>query len=287
MQKSRTLKLLVSMAVFVADSAWRIALRMTRRLPAPSCVVLYYHSVPDVQRRAFADQMDVVARLTVPISVERVPQLLPGARYSAVTFDDGFESTVNNAIPEMEKRRIPVTIFVTTGYLGEAATWWPASAPEKQQKIAPAEEWKRLPPDLISIGSHTVTHPHLPSMSEKDARRELHESRVMLQELLNRDISTFSFPYGEYNDELITWCREVGYERVFTIMPANAFRSVSEWVTGRVQVQPTDWCVEFRLKLLGAYRWLPYAMDWKRKLFPSSVSRNDGKSTITNAAEAR
>ncbi len=287
MQKSRTVKLLVSMAVFVADSAWRIALRMTRRLPAPSCVVLYYHSVPDVHRRAFADQMNILAHLTVPISIERVPELLPGKRYSAITFDDGFESTINNAIPELEKRGIPATIFVTTGYLGEPATWWPASAPEGKQRIAPAKEWKQLPPDLISIGSHTVTHPHLPSISEKDARRELHESRLTLQTLVNRDIKTFSFPYGEYNNELITWCREAGYERVFTIMPANAFRSVGEWVTGRVQVEPTDWRVEFRLKLLGAYRWLPYAMLWKRTLFPSSLSRNDGKPQMANAAEAR
>src|SRR5579872_1902102 len=120
MHKLRTLKLLVSMAVFIADSSWRVVLRIIHRQIAPSCVVLYYHSVPDEQRLAFADQMNVLARLTVPISVEGIPQLLSGGRYSGVTFDDGFEDVVDNAIPELEKRSIPATIFLTTGYLGEA-----------------------------------------------------------------------------------------------------------------------------------------------------------------------
>jgi peptidoglycan/xylan/chitin deacetylase (PgdA/CDA1 family) len=287
MQKMRTLKLLVSMAVYIADSSRRVFLRLIHRQTAPSCVVLYYHSVPDEQRRAFADQMNVLARLTVPISVEGIPQLLSGGRYSGVTFDDGFEDVVNNAIPELEKRSIPATVFVTTGYLGGAAHWWPESAPQRRQKIANAEEWKQLRSDLISIGSHTITHPHLPCMAENDARRELHESRAMLQAMLNRDIRTFSFPYGEYNEELIRWCGDAGYERVFTITPANAFRSAGEHVTGRVLVEPTDWRLEFRLKLLGAYRWLPYAMSWKRKLLASSPFCGDSKPITISPTRAR
>jgi len=35
---------------------------------------------------------------------------------------------------------------------------------------------------------------------------------------------------------------------------------------GRVRVDPTDSPIEFRLKLLGAYRWLPLAFSWKRRL---------------------
>jgi hypothetical protein len=39
-----------------------------------------------------------------------------------------------------------------------------------------------------------------------------------------------------------------------------------EFVTGRIDVQPTDWQIEFRLKVLGAYRWLPHAFAVKRAL---------------------
>ncbi len=35
---------------------------------------------------------------------------------------------------------------------------------------------------------------------------------------------------------------------------------------GRVRVDPTDWPLEFHLKLMGAYRWLPMAIALKRRL---------------------
>jgi peptidoglycan/xylan/chitin deacetylase (PgdA/CDA1 family) len=245
---------------------------MFGRKPDASCVILYYHSVPDKHRGAFARQMDVVERLTQPISIERVPKLLLGKRYSAITFDDGFENTIENATPELQRREIPATIFLTSGYLGQYADWWPESSTECMDRIAPVEKLQQLRSDVISFGSHTVTHPYLSTLGEIDARRELLESRLKLQELLERKIITFSFPYGDYNAALIDWCREAGYERVFTTMPCNAFRNEEEFLSGRVKVEPTDWPWEFRLKLLGAYRWLPYAITWKRKLL-SSLAR--------------
>jgi hypothetical protein len=73
-----------------------------------------------------------------------------------------------------------------------------------------------------------------------------------------------SFPYGGFNDAVIEGCREAGYERVFTALPVFAFSQPGEFVCGRVGAAPTDWPIEFRLKLAGAFRWLPYAYDLKR-----------------------
>ncbi|HEV2395325.1 MAG TPA: hypothetical protein VGS27_00100, partial [Candidatus Sulfotelmatobacter sp.] len=69
-----------------------------------------------------------------------------------------------------------------------------------------------------------------------------------------------------FNQRLLDICRATGYRRVFTILPRLAFSSPQEFATGRVAVDPTDWPLEFRLKLLGAYQWLPYGISAKRKL---------------------
>jgi hypothetical protein len=53
---------------------------------------------------------------------------------------------------------------------------------------------------------------------------------------------------------------------VFTALPQWKISNASEFVTGRVRVDPTDWRLEFRLKLLGAYRWLPMAVEMKRRI---------------------
>ena len=262
----RTIKFLISLGIFIGDYFSRLVLRLLGRKPAATCVVLYYHSIPDDQKRAFAHQMDVVSNSTIPVPVQPVPQLLPGKRYSAITFDDGFENIISNAVPELEKRGIPAAVFLTVKYLGQFAVWWPPGTPERQQNIAPVEKWRQLPADLISIGSHTLTHPYLSSLSEPGARMELFESRAMLQDLFKRKIGILSFPYGDFNADLVDWCRDAGYEHVFTSMPENAFENGNVFISGRVSVEPTDWTLEFRLKLLGAYRWLPHAIFWKHRV---------------------
>lgn len=270
------MKLLISLGCCVSDRFWRLASRLCGRKPGATCVILYYHSVTDAQRSAFAHQMDTVSKLTNPISIDHVPPLLPGKHYSCITFDDGFENAIDNAVPELQKRGIPATFFVTVGFLGRCAEWWPSGTREQQWKIAAAERWRQLPSDLIGIGSHTVTHPYLAKLDEPEARRELCDSRMMLQALTQRKISTLSFPYGNFNDHLSDWCREAGYERVFTTLPRNAFQNASEFCTGRITAEPTDWEVEFRLKLLGAYRWLPFAISWKRRILSLPIFRKSG-----------
>ena len=262
---NRIAKLAISMGFFAAASLWRGICKLAGKRPAATWTILYYHAVPDGQRQAFAAQMDTVARLTTPVGIGQSPSSLPGKRYSSITFDDGFENAIQNAIPELTERNIPATIFVTADGMGEVAGWWPESALERHQKIATTDQFRGLPASLVNIGSHTLTHPRLPLLNESQARRELSESRAKLEQVLQRKVTTFSFPYGEFSGALLDWCRDAGYERVYTTLPANALADPQSFAVGRVIAEPTDWPLEFRLKLLGAYVWLPYAISFKRK----------------------
>jgi hypothetical protein len=44
-----------------------------------------------------------------------------------------------------------------------------------------------------------------------------------------------------------------------------------EFVTGRVSVAPTDWSLEFLLKLAGAYRWEVAVSAMRRKVVSNAV----------------
>jgi len=261
------LKLWLSLFFFAGSRLSRMFLYLIGRKPAATCIILYYHSVPAEQRQAFARQMDMVARLTKPIRVDRVPEMLPGERYSGITFDDAFENIFDNAVPELVQRKMPAAIFVTMEVLGKHAGWWPDAAPERRERIAVERQLDQFPTDLISLGSHTLTHPRLTLTSDTEAKKEIFESRRKLEALLKRKVATFSFPFGAYNDELVGWCREAGYERVFTSVPTGAFKCPDEYVTGRIKAEPTDWPIESYLKLLGCYRWIPYAVSLKQMLF--------------------
>jgi peptidoglycan/xylan/chitin deacetylase (PgdA/CDA1 family) len=261
----RVLKLSISVAFLGYVLLRRGLLRLLGRTAPATCIILYYHSVPSKYRLAFARQMEMLVRLSRPVKIDPMPVLLPGARYAAITFDDGFEDAVENAVPELVARKIPAWFFITTDFIGEVASWWPAPTPERNRRIAASEQLQQLPSEWIGIGTHTLTHPRLSRLDEAEARREILEPRRRLEDLLGRTVDTFSFPHGDFNDRLTRWCREAAYKRVFSTQPKNAFQDSEEFVVGRVKAEPTDWNLEFRLKLLGGYLWMPWASALKRR----------------------
>lgn len=288
----RVLKLSISIGFVIAASVGRWLARLWGKSPDPRCTVLYYHAVPPDQRRRFARQMDDVCRLTTPILLDGRTRLAAGSHYCCVTFDDGFQSVIQNALPELEQRNVPAILFVTANALGKRADWWPETAGyEAQEHIVTAEQLRVIAAGRLTIGSHTLSHPRLTSLNDADATREIASSRLVLEEALGRRVTLFSVPFGEFDDRVIRICRAAGYERVFTSRPANIAGPNLPFVAGRVAAQPTDWSIEFRLKLLGAYAWLPYASSLKRRMaahrivsgllttFPSGSRRNCGQAS--------
>jgi peptidoglycan/xylan/chitin deacetylase (PgdA/CDA1 family) len=264
----RTLKCSVSLCVFMASGIRDFFLRLLGKQRKGSCVVVYYHSIPREQRERFAHQLDTLLRRAKPVSLGDRLTLEPGVRYAGVTFDDGFENFVDVALPELTKRAIPSTVFVIAHALGKAF------GPDGQaERVMSAQQVRDLPTHLVTIGSHTLRHPFLPRLSDQDSRFEIMESRNEIERILNRKVLIFSFPYGGFSEKLVEFCREAGYQCVFTTLPGFAFENPDEFVVGRVRVDPDDWPLEFHLKLAGAYHWLPRAFALKRKVLSGRVVR--------------
>jgi peptidoglycan/xylan/chitin deacetylase (PgdA/CDA1 family) len=256
----RLIKLFISLLVRAWDVAQTAALRLFGHQPRPTCVVLYYHAIPAGQRARFARQMDLLVRLAKPVPADLPALPSSGARYCAVTFDDGFVSVLENALPELELRNIPATFFVPTGCFGGPPAWVKAASPARHQRVLSAQQLAGLKDHrLLAIGSHSISHPNFLKLDPAQARRELQESKAQLEAILSRKVGLFSFPHGECDAQTIALARAAGYDRVFTINPCNAFTGPDNFVIGRVLVDPADWPLEFRLKLMGAYRWLAKA----------------------------
>lgn len=263
---SRILKLSISVLFFCVEFTLNRSRSLLGIRYPGSCVVLYYHAVGDQHRLRFARQMDFLVRYAKAVPASQMTPAKAGEHLAVVTFDDGFESVMMNAIPELERRNIPAALFVVADRVGQGPTWGKEqvqAAPD--EKLMSSEQLRSLPAS-VEIGSHSLTHPNLRKIDKEQARSEIFESRRNLRRLLGTKVTIFSFPYGSFNTSLVEYCREAGYERVFTTLPYLAFTGSDHFVTGRVPVEPTDWDWEFRLKLQGAYRWLPYAFSLKGKL---------------------
>ena len=252
----RLLKLFISLLVRAWDVLVSAALPLLGRRRQPACVIIYYHAVPTADWRRFAHQMDALLRLAKPIPCD-LPELPDSSgHYCAVTFDDGFVSVLENALPELERRGIPATLFVPTGSLGGPPAWVKPNSPARHERVLSAEQLTALKGHrLLTIGSHSISHPDFLKLSPAQARRELDQSKAQLEAILGHKVSLFSFPHGKCDPATIGLARAAGYDRVFTINPCNAFTGPDSFVQGRVLVDPADWTLEFRLKVLGAYRW--------------------------------
>jgi peptidoglycan/xylan/chitin deacetylase (PgdA/CDA1 family) len=56
-----------------------------------------------------------------------------------------------------------------------------------------------LDPELITIGSHTMTHPILPTLDEAAIDAEMRESRKLLEQKLHRPVNYFCYPNGSHD----------------------------------------------------------------------------------------
>jgi peptidoglycan/xylan/chitin deacetylase (PgdA/CDA1 family) len=57
-------------------------------------------------------------------------------------------------------------------------------------------ELQRIDPSVVTIGSHTLTHPILPSISDEALEREIVDSRRILEQRLGRTVDLFCYPNG-------------------------------------------------------------------------------------------
>jgi len=266
-ETKRVLTVIISAGVFSACWLRNLISRLVGKEPPGRCVVLYYHAVTVEHKSRFERQMDDLLRFAEPTTAARRSPLGSGKHYAVVTFDDAYQNIVVNALPALQTRRIPASVFVVPDMLGRTTHLSDTSTSSSDdRKVMAIEDLQSLSSDWVTIGSHSLTHPYLTTLSPKEALHELTESRRVLEEALHRPVGLFCFPYGACSEELFRLCRHVGYDRVFTTIPQFAFSDSSEFVTGRVRVDPTDWRLEFRLKLLGAYRWLPLAWGIKRRI---------------------
>jgi peptidoglycan/xylan/chitin deacetylase (PgdA/CDA1 family) len=266
----RALHFSIAAAYFALRGVYRavVGLLGRRRLPKRP-VVITYHSIhgPDVPK--FEEQMREVKRCATPITAMNLLDQSDDQTV-AVTFDDGFSNVFDHAVPILAKHQVPATCFIPTGYIGREAGWMalrpPNGKPFRLESLASAERLAAADPRWITIGSHTVTHPHLTALDDTELDRELVESKGTLEEIVGKDVTSLSFPYGSFSGKVVASAVAAGYAQVFANVPVRAAVGSTPVLVGRIGVSAQDWPWEFRLKVLGAYEWLAVVIPIKRAL---------------------
>lgn len=93
--------------------------------------------------------------------------------------------------------------------------------------------------ESFDIGGHTYHHVNLPRVSIKEREREIVESKRRLEEITGRELLSFCYPYGRFNDQVISIVKEAGFIGARTVKSLT--RSIKDPFEMGSIVHAKDW----------------------------------------------
>ena len=246
--------------------------RAIARLAPPQSVtdgirVLLYHAVdaPDsddrlslrVSREDFHAQMTWLREREY--SVVPLRELLHATSREerprvALTFDDGYHS-LTGAFDILRDFGFPATIFVVPRFIDGVRT--PAAYWEGWGHL----DWDdlgRLVESWAEVGAHSMTHPDLRGCDDQQLEEEVAGAKALLERRLGREVESFSYPYGRYDERVRRAVERAGYRLACTGRHGVNLGSGPSYLVRRTEVMGIDDLQHFQFKLQGKYDWLRY-----------------------------
>jgi peptidoglycan/xylan/chitin deacetylase (PgdA/CDA1 family) len=203
--------------------------------------VLLYHSVNDrpgrlerahaVSRATFAAHAEAVAAsgrhpLTVTELADALRKLRPlPARPVAITFDDGYADTLE-ATEVLLRLGLRATIYVTAGEVDE----------RDRLTSSQLTELARTPG--VEIGAHSVSHPRLDELGQAQLVEEVTASGRRLEEVTGREVDSFAYPHGSYDERVRAAVVAAGYRSAAAVKNALSHDRDDPFAIARWTVHP-------------------------------------------------
>lgn len=130
---------------------------------------------------------------------------------AVITFDDGYRNNYLSAYPVLAEFKIPATIFIVTGLIGQRSIWdekdgWPSD------ELLTWPEIKEMDQKGIVIGSHSHNHYYLTKMKWwPNIWHQVKYSKKIIEEKLNKKVLFFSYPFGRSNVLIRQMVKKAGY----------------------------------------------------------------------------
>jgi len=231
---------------------------MVRRPPA-GLVVLIYHRVGgrsglevDLPRAEFADQMAYLAETASVVRLEEGLARLadPDAERSpmvAVTFDDGTEDFVDDALPVLVDHGVPVTLYVATRFLDEHLSF-----PDDGTPLSWAALRDATATGLVDVGSHTHSHALLDRAAADTVADELDRSIERIAEQVGRAPRHFAYPKALAGTPAADLAVRARFESAAIAgTHVNRYGTTDPYLLARSPIQRSDGERWFRQKVAG------------------------------------
>jgi hypothetical protein len=229
-----------------------------------------FRAICDLLRRRFrVVPLGEVFRLVrgAPVPAGQARQARTGSgpaprRTVAVTFDDCYRDNLP-AARVLAEHGLPACFFIPTAYVGTDRVF-PWDRHLKPLANLSWDEVRQIAGLGFEVGSHSVTHPDFATLTAAEARRELSESRAVLEERLGRRVRWFAYPFGGRNNFRPEWLpllEEAGYEGAVSAYGRLVAPGDAAGVLPRVPAPAFKSLSHLELYLAGCLRWFYGAKD--------------------------
>lgn len=195
----------------------------------PSCwlpVLLYHRVAPRPQvdpYENFVSQHTFESHLrwlrargyrSVPLSAVAealaVGALLP-RRAVAITFDDGYLDTYEQAFPLLRRHGFGATVFLVSDAIGGDSSFDGDCGYEPAPMLG-RSQIREMAAAGVEFGSHTCSHPEtLVALDDRQLRFEVETSRHAIEALLDRPVELFAYPHSRHDARVEAAVASAGY----------------------------------------------------------------------------
>lgn len=131
-----------------------------------------------------------------PIWFEDLPNVADIEKPILLTFDDGYDDNYTELYPILQKYQVKATIFVIAGDLAQ------------HHKMTAEQVTELATSGLVSIQSHTMTHPDLNTVWGDELQYQLGQSQLELTRMTGKQPFVLCYPTGFYSDESLEVTRQ-------------------------------------------------------------------------------
>jgi peptidoglycan/xylan/chitin deacetylase (PgdA/CDA1 family) len=223
----------------------------------PAATVLCYHIVEsprdermEISRETFRQHLqylEMTGYTVIPL--RHLYEYVIGERLSlpdnpvVITIDDGWRSAYTEAFPELKKRGFPFTLFIYPKIINKtpiSLTW---------------DQIREMQEGGADIQSHTLSHPYLsrrqhPELSDEQyaewVRRELLESKKIIEKQTGRPVEFVAYPYGDYDSRVIAVAKKAGYVGGLTCVYGRVRKETDPLRMNRVVIDKSMDFADFR-----------------------------------------
>ncbi len=239
--------------------------RTLNRRPVP---ILVYHQIVRpppkgspfrslyVSPGAFNRQMWLLKTLGYTgLSMSELLPYLNGERQGKVvgiTFDDGYENNLTNAMPILNKYGFSSTCYAVSGMLGKTNSW-DAHHGIAQVPLMTEVELNQWVQGGQEVGSHTYQHLDMLSANDDACRAELAKGKSALEAATGMVADHFCYPYGRYDRPHLAMTLEAGFKTATTTLHSRCHGGADMFELPRVSVLRSTHLMLFWLKIATSY----------------------------------